>query len=83
MEERAKYTAVLLRRATGLVPVLRARAAHTEELRRIPDETVRDILSSSLYQIMIPKLFGGTDVDYGLSLEAAIGLNKTVYQRGS
>ena len=73
MEERAKYTGVLLRRAPGLVPVLRARSAHTEELR----------LSSGLYQIVIPKLFGGTDVDYGLSLEAAIGLNKTVYQRGS
>lgn len=64
----------LLRRAADLVPVLRARAVHTEELRRIPCETVRDFLSSGLYRIGIPKLFGGMDVDYGLALEVAAEL---------
>ncbi len=31
----------LLRRAVNMVPTLKSRAAHTEELRRIPDETVQ------------------------------------------
>ena len=33
----------LLLRATDMVPVLKSRAAYTEEFRRIPDETVRDL----------------------------------------
>ncbi len=59
----------LLRRASDLIPVLKDRAAHTEELRRIPDETVEDILSSGLHRIGVPQQFGGLDVDYGLILE--------------
>ena len=41
----------LLRRASGMVPTLKDRAAHTEELRRIPDETVQEILSLGLVRI--------------------------------
>jgi len=59
----------LLRRASELVPVLKERAAHTEELRRIPDETVQDLLASGLHLIGVPKRFGGLDVDYSLMLE--------------
>jgi 3-hydroxy-9,10-secoandrosta-1,3,5(10)-triene-9,17-dione monooxygenase len=61
----------LLRRASELVPVLRERAAQTEELRRIPDESVRDLLASELHLIGVPRRFGGLDVDYGLMLEVA------------
>ena len=61
----------LLRRASELVPVLRGRAAQTEELRRIPDESVRDLLASELHLIGVPRRFGGLDVDYGLMLEVA------------
>ena len=38
----------LLRRASAMVPVLKERAGYTEELRRMPDETVQDILASGL-----------------------------------
>ena len=64
----------LLRRASELVPVFRERAAHTEELRRIPDESVRDLLASELHLIGVPRRFGGLDVDYGLMLEVAAAL---------
>lgn len=60
----------LLRRASNMVPVLKERAARTEELRRVPDESVQDIFSSGLYRIGVPQRFGGIDVDYGLILEA-------------
>lgn len=66
----------LLRRATDMVPVLNERAAHTEELRRIPNETVQDILSSGLYRIGVPHRFGGLDVAYGLILEAGAELGR-------
>ena len=70
----------LLERATGLVPTLRERAALTEELRRVPAETVDDLLASGLLLIGVPERFGGlgdsqdADVDYGLSLEVGIEL---------
>jgi len=44
----------LLHRASGLVPVLKKRAALTEELRRVPDESVQDMLSSELLRICVP-----------------------------
>ena len=66
----------LLRRASDMVPVLKDRAAHTEELRRIPDETVQDILSSGLCRIGVPHRFGGLDVDYGLMLEVGAELGR-------
>jgi len=66
----------LLRRASDMVPVLKSRGARTEELRRIPSETVQDILSSGLYRIGVPARFGGLDVDYGLVLEVGAELGR-------
>ena len=66
----------LLQRAADLSPVLKERASRTEALRRIPDETVKDILASGLYRIGVPKRFGGLDVDYGLILEAGAELGR-------
>ena len=56
----------LLRRATDMVPVLKSRAAHTEEFRRIPDETIQDFLAAGLNRIEVPNRFGGLDVADGL-----------------
>ena len=58
----------LLRRASELVPVLRERAARTEELRQIPDETVQDLQASGLIRIGNPRRYGGHD---GLDMDAA------------
>ena len=66
----------LLRRASDLVPVLKDRAAHTEELRHIPAETVQDLLASGLGRIGVPIRFGGLDVDYGLMLDVGAELGR-------
>ena len=68
--------AELLQSAADMVPVLKERSARTEELRRIPKDSVEDILSSGLYRIGIPKRFGGLDVAYGLILEAGAELGR-------
>lgn len=59
----------LRERASALVPVLRQRAARTEQLRQIPSETIADLIASGLIRIGVPKRFGGLDVDYELMLE--------------
>ena len=66
----------LLHRAAGLVPVLKERAAHTEELRRVPEETVSDLLDTGLHRIGVPKRFGGLDAGYGLALDVAAELGR-------
>ena len=45
-----------------MIPMLKSRAADTEELRRISDETVRDFQSVGLHRVGVPRRFGGLDV---------------------
>ncbi len=57
-----------------MVPALKERAARTEELRRLPRETVDDLLASGLCRIAVPRRFGGLDADYRVSLRVAAEL---------
>jgi len=59
----------LLQRATDMLPALKDRATETENLRRIPDQTVQDLRASELLRIGVPRLFGGLDVDYASMFE--------------
>jgi alkylation response protein AidB-like acyl-CoA dehydrogenase len=49
--------------AEELVPVLAERAEKTEELRRVPDETVRDLIDAGLIRVATPERYGGHGVD--------------------
>jgi alkylation response protein AidB-like acyl-CoA dehydrogenase len=62
----------LLERARGLLPTLRTRAFEAEQLRRLPDQTVQDILASGLNRIGVPTRFGGLDVEFDLMHDIAI-----------
>jgi len=57
------YTAMITR-ARALIPQLRDRAARTEELRRLPPETERDLHEAGLFRIVQPKRVGGSEFDY-------------------
>ncbi len=64
----------IIARAAGLVPTLKERAAYTEEIRRVPAETVAALLEADLHLIGVPVQFGGLDVDYGLGHEVGMEL---------
>jgi alkylation response protein AidB-like acyl-CoA dehydrogenase len=49
-------------RARALVPVLAERATKAEALRRMPDETIADLVSSGLLRITQPRRFGGSEL---------------------
>lgn len=66
----------MLRRATGLVPVLRQRAALTEELRRIPDETVADLIESQIMRVAVPQRYGGIEASHATMFEVAFELGR-------
>src|ERR687895_2596579 len=51
-------------RAQDLLPKLRERAARCEELRRLPDETLRDFHDAQLFRIHQPRRVGGEELEF-------------------
>ena len=56
--------ATMVDRARALIPRLRDRASRTEELRRLPPETERELHDAGLFRIVQPKRVGGSELDY-------------------
>ena len=56
--------AELWARAQALLPALKERAAKSEELRRIPEETLRDFHEAQLLRIHQPKRVGGAELEF-------------------
>ena len=68
--------AAMLARAAALIPQLRDRAARTEELRRLPVETERNLHDAGLFRIVQPKRVGGSEFDYVALVDCAEVLAK-------
>jgi 3-hydroxy-9,10-secoandrosta-1,3,5(10)-triene-9,17-dione monooxygenase len=51
-------------RAEALLPKLKERAARCEELRRLPDETLRDFHDAQLFRIHQPRRVGGAELEF-------------------
>jgi 3-hydroxy-9,10-secoandrosta-1,3,5(10)-triene-9,17-dione monooxygenase len=64
--EKTPTTGQLVARAAEWVPTLRARSQHTEELRRIPDETVAEFRERELHLTAQSPEHGG----FGLGIDA-------------
>ena len=63
--------AAMVARARALIPRLRDRASKTEELRRLPPETERELHESGLFRIVQPKRVGGSEFDYVALVDCA------------
>lgn len=46
---------------TDLLPILRERAQETEDLRRIPDETVKSLQATGFFRLLQPHRYGGVE----------------------
>jgi 3-hydroxy-9,10-secoandrosta-1,3,5(10)-triene-9,17-dione monooxygenase len=66
----------MVARAKALIPRLRDRAAGTEELRRLPPETERDLHEAGLFRIVQPKRVGGSELDYVALIDCADALGQ-------
>jgi 3-hydroxy-9,10-secoandrosta-1,3,5(10)-triene-9,17-dione monooxygenase len=66
----------MVARARSLIPQLRERASKTEELRRLPPETERDLHDAGLFRIMQPKRVGGSELDYVALVDCADALGQ-------
>ena len=66
----------LRRRTAALMPVLRERAARTEQLRQMPPETVQDLVASGLIRIGNPQRYGGLGIEYDAAFEVGWELGR-------
>ncbi len=48
----------------GFVTALGERAAEAEELRRLPDDTVSDLIASGFTELLVPARFGGQEAPF-------------------
>lgn len=63
--------ATMMAKARALLPRLRERAARTEELRRLPPETERDLHDTGLFRMLQPRRIGGAELDYVSLIDCA------------
>jgi len=71
-----------LERARELAPRLRERAAACEALRRIPDETMKELRESGLLRALQPRRFGGHELDPWTFYEAVMEVAKACASTG-
>src|SRR5690349_16283792 len=68
--------AAMVTRARALIPALCERATKTEQLRRLPPETERDLHDAGLFRIVQPKRVGGAELDYVALVDCADALGQ-------
>jgi 3-hydroxy-9,10-secoandrosta-1,3,5(10)-triene-9,17-dione monooxygenase len=66
----------VIERARALAPKFAARADAAEEARTIPKESVQDMLDAGLARILMPRRFGGYDLDFETWHDAIVELGK-------
>src|SRR5947209_10155277 len=54
---------VLVERARQLVPHLRQRVKEMDQLGSLPEATVQELQDAELFQLTIPRIYGGHQVD--------------------
>lgn len=59
----------VLERGSALLPVLRERAVMCEEVRRLPEETVKDFHDTGIFRILQPARVGGLELDYTMLVD--------------
>jgi 3-hydroxy-9,10-secoandrosta-1,3,5(10)-triene-9,17-dione monooxygenase len=61
-----------LDRVRALLPTLRERAVYAEQLRRLPDETVKEFQEAGLFRALQPRRYGGYELDPGTFYRAVM-----------
>ena len=63
-------------RARTLTPTFAKRAEACERLRRMPDETERDLHAAGLFRICQPARVGGAELDVGVFVDVCAEIAK-------
>jgi 3-hydroxy-9,10-secoandrosta-1,3,5(10)-triene-9,17-dione monooxygenase len=68
--------------ARELAPRLRERVPTAEGLRRLPDETVQDLIDSGLLLLLVPRAMGGSELNYDAVLDVTAILGEACASTG-
>ncbi|MDK1361677.1 acyl-CoA dehydrogenase family protein [Arthrobacter sp. zg-Y1219] len=68
--------------AQSLGQGIAARTAETEELRRIPQATVSELVDSGLFGVVTPRRWGGSELGFGTMLEVQMELASSCASTG-
>ena len=63
-------------KAKELAATLKTRFKLTEEISRQPEETIQELRESGLIHAMVPKRFGGSELDFNTLFRTAIEIAK-------
>jgi 3-hydroxy-9,10-secoandrosta-1,3,5(10)-triene-9,17-dione monooxygenase len=66
----------LVRRAAKLAPVFAERAARAERDRRLPAESVADLVAAGLPAMLVPRRYGGHQLDLTTWLDAVVEIGR-------
>ena len=66
----------LLQRVQALAPALVVEAAESERLRRPTDAAIRALEETGLFRLMVPRAFGGLELDLDTFLEVGLALGE-------
>ncbi|MEU8119356.1 acyl-CoA dehydrogenase family protein [Spirillospora sp. NPDC049024] len=59
-----EYGDEITHRVRALAPTLAERARAAEDARRLPDETIADLAGTGLFDMLVPKRFGGAELGF-------------------
>ena len=74
--------AAFLKRIDGILPLLRKQAPEAEELRRMPDESIRAMTDADVFRAVQPRQWGGLEIDPSTWFEAVVRIGSACGSSG-
>ncbi|MGO9267058.1 MAG: VOC family protein [Candidatus Binataceae bacterium] len=65
-----------------LLPAIRGRAAQTEAMGRIPDDTIRELADAGVFRAVQPRQFGGLEIDPATFFEGMVRIGSACGSTG-
>ncbi len=66
----------LVTAATPLIPTLRSRSSETDALARLPDSTIADLEKAQLFNMLVPKMYGGQQCSLRTFMDVVVELGR-------
>ena len=66
----------LVEKARSFIPRLRERAKETEEIRRIPEATMKELKEAGLFKLLRPKRYGGLQTNFRTYADCVVELSR-------
>ncbi|WP_226037525.1 acyl-CoA dehydrogenase family protein [Aquibacillus saliphilus] len=63
-------------KASSMIPKLRERGAETEEIRRVPEETMKELKEAGLFKMLRPKRYGGFEANIRTYADAVVEISR-------